>query len=250
MAFVVNGGDRDFGEPLRRNVHAQTDWSRKTAALEHLANGFTVGRQGLQTDLRGLTGGGKLHSRFPSQMDAKDPILFLDIDGVLNTTRSCSAPGGREHFSSEAVIALKQILELSGTHIVISSSWREDHARLRIVPTFVKNGLEAFVHRIHGATPIIPDAPESTRRADEIGAWLAGAQMFDGPWLVIDDDVAVREFRGRHILTDHDKGLTIAHVSEAIKILKRPRGNGDAASSTASRTSKSKPTRGGTPRGS
>lgn len=152
------------------------------------------------------------------------PVIFLDIDGVLNTLRLCAQPGGRETFSSEAVAVLQEILIETGAQIVISSSWREDIAE-RIVPAFESNGLGGASRRIIGHTPILPEASPETRRADEIDAWLHQNPEYRCRFLVIDDDPCVRSaFPRRHILTHESIGLTSSHVELAVKILLRKPG--------------------------
>mgnify|MGYP001563591591 CR=1 FL=1 len=51
-------------------------------------------------------------------------ILFLDIDGVLNSTTCAQRFKTFDTFGPENVAALNRILELTGADIVISSTWR------------------------------------------------------------------------------------------------------------------------------
>lgn len=106
-----------------------------------------------------------------------NPVVFLDIDGVLNTLALCSQPGGRERFSPAAVMALKEILKRTSAKIVISSSWREDVAH-RIPVAFQKNGLGEIVGCIIAHTPTLSEAAPKSRRADEIDAWLTRSLVF------------------------------------------------------------------------
>jgi len=101
-----------------------------------------------------------------------------------------------------------------------SSSWREDVAE-RIPVALHRNGLASCVERIVGHTPILPDAPERTRRADEIDAWLEIHPARRNCFLILDDADMTPELRARHIQTDPAIGLTLAHVRVAIGILKR-----------------------------
>jgi len=152
------------------------------------------------------------------------PVIFLDIDGVLNTLEQSIHPCGREAFSPEAVPALQEILKRTGAEIVISSSWREDIAG-RIAPAFESNGLGGASRRIIGHTPILPEASPETRRADEIDAWLHQNPEYRRHFLVFDDDPCVRSaFPRRHILTHESIGLTSSHVELAVKILLRKPG--------------------------
>src|SRR5687767_10572458 len=52
-------------------------------------------------------------------------IVFLDIDGVLNTRRSCHAQRGRPRpFDVDAISALNRVLRQTGARVVMSSTWR------------------------------------------------------------------------------------------------------------------------------
>lgn len=148
-------------------------------------------------------------------------IVFLDIDGVLNNQELCRKPGGRERFSPEAVEALREILETTGARIVLSSSWRTDIAH-RIEPTFRANGLGDMFGRIIAHTPVIPDAPEETCRADEIDQWITSNPQYQDRFVVVDDDPCIKaSFPGRHVLTNDETGLTRADAIKAIGILSR-----------------------------
>jgi len=147
------------------------------------------------------------------------PVIFLDIDGVLNTLEQNRHPGGREVFSPEAVAALRSILERTGAQIVIASSWREGVAD-RIPDTFECNGLGVYLEKILGYTPVLPEASPETRRADEIDAWLHGNPAYRNRFLVVDDDPCVgTAFPRHHILTQESTGLTRSHVERAVAIL-------------------------------
>lgn len=58
-------------------------------------------------------------------------ILFLDIDGVLNSTRTCVAFGGFPHefsqigaFDQVAIRLLQRLCDSAGVQVVLSSAWR------------------------------------------------------------------------------------------------------------------------------
>jgi hypothetical protein len=63
-------------------------------------------------------------------------VLFLDIDGVLNSQRSCIAFGGyphevhgkdRQQFDEVALHLIRGIVKLADASVVLSSSWRITH---------------------------------------------------------------------------------------------------------------------------
>jgi hypothetical protein len=61
---------------------------------------------------------------------------------------------------------------------------------------------------------------ETTRRSEEISAWLDAHPEVGPRFVVLDDDPCVRRgFPGHHILTDPDVGLTVEQAVQAIRIL-------------------------------
>jgi hypothetical protein len=146
-------------------------------------------------------------------------IVFLDIDGVLNSCGSAWRAGNRESFLPSACAALARLLDASDAKIVITSSWREDVAD-RIPFAFQANGLSCYINRIIGHTPMIPEAPDATRRADEIDVWLAQHAGQVCSWVILDDDPAA-ELAGHFIQVDPDKGLTAQDASTALLWLRR-----------------------------
>lgn len=94
-------------------------------------------------------------------------VLFLDVDGVLNSRRSCVAFGGYpmelEHihaFDQIAIRLLQRLCDAAGVKIVFSSAWR-----LYVTP---EQAAEAF------GLPIIDKTPFNHGRArgTEIQDWL------------------------------------------------------------------------------
>lgn len=113
-------------------------------------------------------------------------ILFLDIDGVLNSRRSMTAFGAcpwtveDDHmplFDLVAVGLIRKLCDETGAECVLSSTWRRD-------PNwrFIGQKLEI---------PIIARTPEqSGPRGREIEAWV-GDRMKQGhvkKYAIIDDD--------------------------------------------------------------
>jgi len=155
-------------------------------------------------------------------MPTPPPILFLDIDGVLNCQGNRTHSGSREEFTPAAVLALRSILDKSDCRIVISSSWREDLMD-RIDPVFKNNGLGDYVSRIIDRTPQIADAPEYTRRGDEIGKWLDDHPEFRKRFVILDDDWIPLDLAPFHVRTNLEVGLTNTHAQMALTILAGPR---------------------------
>ena len=150
----------------------------------------------------------------------KEKIIFLDIDGVLN-----SRVYDRERTLNDGNIdptrlpLLREIVERTEAKIVLSSSWRKHWDKAReardaigeeLNETFSAAGLE-----IYDKTPVIGD------RAKEISAWLkCHPEVYE---YVIFDDIfgGWGEHEGHLVKTSPliGRGLTEKHVSDAIRIL-------------------------------
>lgn len=110
-------------------------------------------------------------------------ILFLDVDGVLHSTRA----QGEATFSSDCMRALMRILEsLPELRIVLSTSWRlEDETRQIVEDKLAQLGFPGVVlPGERGRTPQIRGP-----RVSEILHWLAEYEESMGVrgWVAIDD---------------------------------------------------------------
>lgn len=155
-------------------------------------------------------------------------IIFLDVDGVLNSCSFASrlmAEEGVDCFSEDildpkCLTRLRHIVRKTGAEIVLSSSWRSIYgARMHLVDQLKKFGLS-----IHSDTP-----RSGKDRGDDITAWFE--QHKDVPveaYVILDDDCDM----GVHIMhlvrtSFFDWGLETRHVQQAIEILtKDERGDG------------------------
>lgn len=134
-------------------------------------------------------------------------ILFLDIDGVLNTR-----PGSLDE---DKLALLKGILDSTQARAVISSSWRKyTHMMDRLY------AIDWLEEAICGHTPDLAREVNglwhSPRRAEEIIEWLGGSKE---PHYVILDDWPMQELSDRHIQTDPHVGLTKEQSDKAIEML-------------------------------
>ena len=108
-------------------------------------------------------------------------ILFLDIDGVLNSTRTCVAFGGYpmelKHiaaFDQVAIRLIQRLCDSAGVQVVLSSAWRL-HCDFKDVGAAL--GL-----------PIIDRTPSlSGNRGSEIARWLSEHPEVE-QYAIIDDD--------------------------------------------------------------
>lgn len=155
-------------------------------------------------------------------------VIFLDIDGVLNSDTFCDEyleehgvdPVFEDILSKKMIAYLKQIVQKSGADIVLSSTWREiESAREAVIEQ-----LAAFGMSISDCTP---DSRREWSRGDEIMAWIA--EHPEVSRVLILDDTSVNdipELQPHQVLTTWKWGLTSDHVPMALTILEKPWKNG------------------------
>lgn len=161
-------------------------------------------------------------------------VLFLDIDGVLNSLQwaqagngfGCAAmrsPPTREllRWDPACVRNLRNVIEATGAKIVVSSSWRG----------FGAKAVEAW-QGMFGCydwpdVPVIGETPDLNRmengvwvskiRGDEVAAWLAGHPEVER-YACVDDD---SDFHPEQNLvrTDIRFGLTMIDASQLRRAL-------------------------------
>lgn len=149
-------------------------------------------------------------------------IIFLDIDGVLNSAiydRQRSIQDGNIDVTRLALI--KELVDKTDAKIVLSSSWRihwqKDYQKCDIegrelIDTFAGSGLE-----IYDKTPHI----SYLERGDEIRNWLL--EHTDVESFVIFDDYAFgwNELSENLCLTNYriERGIEKEHIQKALEIL-------------------------------
>ena len=145
-------------------------------------------------------------------------VIFLDVDGVLNsnTSKSCS-PNGYLGVSDKYVKRLKRIVNDTGAKVVLSSDWKMARDRDYTYLTqklWFKGGI-----RIHSQTPNI----EREKRGREIYEWLYAHPSID-EYIIIDDEVFTDfffydELINHLLLINPEVGLTDDNVDDAIAFL-------------------------------
>lgn len=156
-------------------------------------------------------------------------VVFVDIDGVLNSDRLFAehpSPEGASWWSADAidpsaVALLEALLERTGAVVVLSSSWRKRATLDELRAMLRTRGLSIPVF---AATPSLYRSPEGVRptRGDEILAWLA-AESARGArverWVVLEDEEELGEVEARCVRTDARVGLTASDVERAVRML-------------------------------
>jgi len=141
------------------------------------------------------------------------PVVFLDIDGVLVTSRSIGTWDSKykcNRFDQECVKNLNLITDKTRAEIVVSSSWRVGNWP-QLVEFLQVEGVTGLVR---DRTPLRSMEP----RGSEIGCWLH-EEGFTGPFVILDDDTDMADLSPRLLRTSMEDGLTQAIAQRAIKML-------------------------------
>lgn len=157
-------------------------------------------------------------------------VIFLDIDGVLNSQRYFESGAidpsglswGKSQIDPEAVSRLNTLVAETGAKIVISSSWRHMWSLGEMKKMLGERGFE-HVDDIIDITPTLDGV-----RGDEILDWLENQEEGSriggesvGDFVIIDDD---SDFphpgqSEKLVQTNHEVGLTDLDVRRAISVL-------------------------------
>lgn len=151
-------------------------------------------------------------------------VIFLDIDGVLNSenyVKKCGDAWTGDQLDPEAIARLNKLTTLGNASIVVSSSWR-------IIPGGVMSSHDmASLLNQHGVVaPIIGVTPYlDSDRAIEIDFWLQDHPEVKN-FVILDDDRLEAKcdsedpyLNDRFVRTTWWTGLQDQHVERALKIL-------------------------------
>lgn len=165
-------------------------------------------------------------------------LIFLDIDGVLNSRVYTSSPAYLQsiegvsdaelmlirhdlHIDPLAINLLDDLIDKSGADVVLSSTWRGKYTPDDITALFATRG---FKHKVVDSTPILFGKVNSSRipRGKEISAYLRSLPQWPDGFVILDDHDDMLNLKNHLVLTSKRTGLTSDDVDRALKIL-----NGD-----------------------
>lgn len=153
-------------------------------------------------------------------------ILFLDIDGVLNSTQFYNNKSTEdlilEPLDGRCVLHVKSIVDATDARIVITSTWRggweKEASRCSREGQILNRFFKLYGLSIYDKTPVLPG-----RRGAEIRAYLdACPEKVTGYCIIDDNDFSWKKHHlHRHVIqTDfEDGGLKEEHAKKAIEIL-------------------------------
>ena len=171
-------------------------------------------------------------------------IIFLDIDGVLNSFATFTEIHNewkltgirRVAIDLNKVLLLKEIVDNTGAKIVLSSSWRNFCKMKHGKPVTKNQNLHDLIEILNNNGLYIYDITPKLRsgiREEEIRKWMENKDIES--FIVIDDDCAdLQGFIGKELVktsfikTDSHgdgiaelSGLTNTHVEDAINKLNK-----------------------------
>lgn len=141
-------------------------------------------------------------------------LLFLDIDGVLNSRRSALAfdgyplvfKRGLPQFDQVAIRMVRRLVRATKSKVVLSSSWRMDEQQWSLAAKSLR-------------LPIIDRTPHdlgSVPRGQEIQHWLDTHPHPDRQYVILDDDLdMLPEQFERFVHVDYRNGLSFQDLERA-----------------------------------
>lgn len=144
-------------------------------------------------------------------------IIFLDIDGVLNSSKTARrTTGGYTFVGNRQLKNLKRIITATDAKVVLSSDWRYDRDDprwnrdyLELRDELSRNGI-----RFYGFTPELP----SSHRGAEIAQWLSDHSEVSN-FVILDDRLDIEPNKDHWVQTVMSRGLGTEETDKAIDIL-------------------------------
>lgn len=143
------------------------------------------------------------------------PVVFLDIDGVLNCSKDFDAEdkifGPGLVLCDKKVERFLKLKEEFNLIVVLSSTWRlYDKCR------------QCLVSRGISWDSVTGESQISNTRASEIFNWLHTNKKLESLFIILDDDGSPQldsSLKKRHIYTSFSEGFTEEKFEEARKLL-------------------------------
>lgn len=152
-------------------------------------------------------------------MEEYDKIIFLDIDGVLNTDRwefhliSNELPMGDDfgiYFDQDSVNNLAKIIAATGAVIVIHSTWKLANSLNWVRLMWRKRRLPGHIF------DITPNIPPCYNKMDEIDTWLKNHQHIRS-YIILDDEAEFSQSQLTHLIrVDSSMGISKSNVKDSI----------------------------------
>ncbi len=149
-------------------------------------------------------------------------IIFLDVDGVINSVNNLIKVYNETHkshsgysypFDSNCLENLKELVTETKSNLVISSTWRHSQKGMeKLLKVLSEYNLDKLVI---GCTPVL-----GLSRGAEIKKYLSESKFDDIiNFVILDDDRDMEDLLPYLVHTDKQVGLTKENVQQAIKKL-------------------------------
>lgn len=144
-------------------------------------------------------------------------ILFLDIDGVLNSRNYMTRVCRGDAIDPRCVMHLNEAIRRTGCKVVVSSAWRNLHTWNELIGILADHGVNTDV--FIGKTPDL--FKDFMNRDDEITAWLEANGQEGDQWCIIDDELEhLVKLKDRLVKTSfQEKGMTKEHEDAVVRFL-------------------------------
>jgi len=146
-------------------------------------------------------------------------IIFLDIDGVLNSDTYHKSVNTKlkdwSRFDPQSVKMITSLIQDFNTKIVISSLWRLV-AKKQLAIELKKSDLTKYLHN-DWSTPIL----EPPHRGKEIKLWLEAHSDISDFIIIDDDEDVLPEHNSKFIKTTMEEGFQAVHYYKAREILEQ-----------------------------
>lgn len=156
-------------------------------------------------------------------------VIFLDVDGVLNSMYDAEQQNNKKVFYDEVedrpLKLLQELVNTTKAKIVVSSTWRIGCARDKSgvnrygeeIFQKLEKRLKDYGMEIYDITPVLRGSDK--QRGDEIREWLKLHKDVKS-FVILDDDSDMREFTSTNLAkTTYERGLQPEHIEVAKAIL-------------------------------
>ena len=140
-------------------------------------------------------------------------ILFLDIDGVCNSSETFQRHSGVIGIDPYMALLVDRIIQATDCKVVLSSSWKHS-----------QEGRDEVRRQVCDFIDITPNL-DSGIRGKEIEAWLSAHPEVKQYAILDDDSDMLPEQMDNFFQTKWDKGLTQDIANKVIQFLSRPPAN-------------------------
>lgn len=146
-------------------------------------------------------------------------ILFLDVDGVLNSTKYFESAKDRSmspesDIDPKAVRLLNKLVREGDLEVVLSSTWRLLYPTPGVQKFLAARG---FKSELAGSTPDLSQLDK--QRGDEIQMYLSNLDVPAEAVIILDDFEQMGKLDKHLVRTNEDIGLTQYDVKHALSLL-------------------------------